>query len=128
MAVSWAKSIAIAEPAPRPTHVARYLAPHWKGLLSLESEDGIGFVPAATAITLTAVALFGAGGGTFAALAVEVSGRPWLLWWWLGFDAFLAVCLATSYWLVGRYGLRFYDDDPADNALWRFVTVGGCAR
>jgi len=28
---------------------------------------------------------------------------------------------------VSRYGLRFYDTDPADNEIWRLVTVANTA-
>ncbi len=124
MAVSWAKGIAIAEPAPRLAQLARYLAPHWKGLLYLESENGVGVVATVTFFTLIAGAVFGAGGAGFALLAVEVTGCHWLVRFWLGFDAVLGLCLTASYWLVGRYGLRFYDVDPSTNPLWRLVTIG----
>jgi len=125
--VSWAGRIALIEPAPRSARYARYLAPHWKGMARLDSANGIGALPAALLLLLTAALLFGAGGAG-AALAVRaLCGEPHLLGFWLAFDTATAFVLATSYWLVSRYGLRFYDTDPADNEIWRLVTVANTA-
>ncbi|WP_344534028.1 hypothetical protein [Streptomyces albiaxialis] len=84
-------------------------------------------MPTVVAGAVVATALFGAGGGAVAALIVEISGKPCLAWSWFAVDAFLAWCLSVSYWLVGRYGLRFYDEDPPANPVWRSVTVGNSA-
>ncbi|MFC5805612.1 hypothetical protein [Streptomyces formicae] len=127
MAVSWAKGIIIAEPAPRAAYLARYLAPHWKGLVSSDSEDGVGVAVTATCFTLAGSLAFGVGGAGVAVLAVEASGRSWLPQFWLGFDAVLLLCLVASYRLVGRYGLRFYDTAAGVNPLWRLAAVGNCA-
>ncbi|MGW8374781.1 hypothetical protein [Streptomyces sp. ODS28] len=127
MTVSWAKGIAITEPAPRPARLARYLAPHWRGLTSLETEDGIGMLPAVVAVLLASGAVFGGVGGAAAYLGSHLCGGRHLVWWWTGIDVLLALALAASYWLVGRYGLRFYDADPTTNGLWRLVTVGNSA-
>ncbi|MFG2827523.1 hypothetical protein [Streptomyces sp. NPDC048434] len=125
--VSWAGRIALIEPAPKPAYYARYLAPHWKGMARLDSDNGIGALPAALLLLLAAALLFGAGGAA-AALAVRAAcGRPPLVGLWLAFDAATALILAASYWLVNRYGLRFYDTEPADNEIWRLVTVANTA-
>ncbi|MFE1763908.1 hypothetical protein ACFW81_06785 [Streptomyces angustmyceticus] len=125
--VSWAGRIALIEPAPKPARYARYLAPHWKGMARLDSDNGIGALPAALLLLLAAALLFG-GGGAAAALAVRAAcGEPHLPALWLAFDAATALLLAASYWLVSRYGLRFYDTEPADNEIWRLVTVANTA-
>ncbi|GAA2308426.1 hypothetical protein Scani_36170 [Streptomyces caniferus] len=125
--VSWAGRIALIEPAPKPARYARYLAPHWKGMARLDSDNGIGALPAALLLLLAAALLFGAGGAG-AALAVRAAcGQPQLLEFWLAFDTAAALILAGSYWLVSRYGLRFYDTEPADNEIWRLVTVANTA-
>ncbi|MGW7578160.1 hypothetical protein [Streptomyces sp. NPDC054765] len=125
--VSWAGRIALIEPAPKPAHYARYLAPHWKGMARLDSDNGIGALPAALLLLLAAALLFGAGGAG-AALAVQAAcGQPHLLGFWLAFDTATVFVLSASYWLVSRYGLRFYDTEPADNEIWRLVTVANTA-
>ncbi|MFE1171361.1 hypothetical protein [Streptomyces sp. NPDC058773] len=125
--VSWAGRVALVEPAPRCARYARYLAPHWKGMARLDSANGIGALPAALLLVLVGSLLFGAGGAG-AALAVRaVCGEPHLLGFWLAFDAATAFVLAASYWLVSRYGLRFYDTEPADNEIWRLVTIANTA-
>ncbi|WP_329180699.1 hypothetical protein [Streptomyces decoyicus] len=127
MSVSWAGRIALIEPAPKPARYARYLAPHWKGMARLDSNNGIGALPAAFLLLLAGALLFGAGGAG-AALAVRAAyGQPPLLQLWLAFDTATAVTLTASYWLVSRYGLRFYDTEPADNEIWRLVTVANTA-
>lgn len=127
MAVSWARGIVVAEPAPRAAYVARYLAPHWKGLVSWDSEERVGFAAAAVCFTLAGSLVFGVGGAGVAALAVQVSGRSWLTQFWLGFDTVLVLCLVASYRLVGRYGLRFYGAAVGVSPLWRLVAMGNCA-
>ncbi|MFH9421858.1 hypothetical protein [Streptomyces sp. NPDC017529] len=127
MAVSWAKRIAVTEPAPKPVRYARYLAPHWQGLLRVDSENGIGIVPACAFFGVIASVLFGAGGAGVALLVDVVIDRDQLARVWMGFDLAMAVALSVSYWLVGRYGLRFYDTDPATNDLWRLITVANTA-
>ncbi|MFH8984789.1 hypothetical protein [Streptomyces varsoviensis] len=127
MAVSWAKRIAVTEPAPKIVRYARYLAPHWQGLLRIDSENGIGLVPAAVFFGAVAALVFGAGGGGAALLVDAALGRHYLPRSWPAFDAAAAIALSFSYWLVGRYGLRFYDTDPASNDLWRMITVANTA-
>lgn len=60
-------------------------------------------------------------------MAQAACGRPPLLQLWLAFDTVTALVLAASYWLVSRYGLRFYDTEPAENEIWRLVTVANTA-
>ncbi|MFE7121848.1 hypothetical protein ACFU99_41100 [Streptomyces sp. NPDC057654] len=127
VAVSWAKRIAITEPAPKIVRYARYLAPHWRGLLRMDSENGVGLIPAVAFFGAVAAVLFGAGGAGVAALLDAVLGRHYLLRSWPALDASVALVLTVSYWLVGRYGLRFYDVDPASNELWRLITVANTA-
>ncbi|MFG2138455.1 hypothetical protein [Streptomyces sp. NPDC048650] len=127
MAVSWAKRIVIAEPAPKPARFARYLAPHWKGLMCLESENGVGVIPTIAFFILIASVVFGAGGAGFAGLIEAVWGCHCLARSWVGFDIGVGFILSISYWFVGRYGLRFYEADPAANPLWRLVSVGNTA-
>ncbi|KOT94390.1 hypothetical protein ACH4GK_40055 [Streptomyces rimosus] len=127
MAVSWAKRIAVTEPAPKPVRYARYLAPHWQGLLRVDSENGIGIVPAVAFFGVLATVLFGAGGAAVALLVGAAVERDHMARTWLTFDLVAAVALSLSYWLVGRYGLRFYDTDPATNDLWRSITVANTA-
>ncbi|MFD7667364.1 hypothetical protein [Streptomyces sp. NPDC059788] len=127
MAVSWAKRIAVTEPAPKPVRYARYLAPHWQGLLRVDSENGIGIVPAVAFFGVLASVLFGAGGAGVALLVDVATDRDHLARAWVAFDLVAAVALSVSYWLVGRYGLRFYDTDPATNDLWRLITVANTA-
>ncbi|WP_328390590.1 hypothetical protein OHS81_36695 [Streptomyces sp. NBC_00400] len=125
--VSWAGRIALIEPAPKPARYARYLAPHWKGMARLDSDNGIGALPATLLLLLAGVLLFGAGGAGAALVAQAACGRPPLLQLWLAFDTVTALVLAASYWLVSRYGLRFYDTEPAENEIWRLVTVANTA-
>ncbi|MEU6328717.1 hypothetical protein ABZ851_15775 [Streptomyces sp. NPDC047049] len=125
--VSWAGRIALIEPAPKPARYARYLAPHWKGMARLDSDNGIGALPATFLLLLAGVLLFGAGGAGAALVLQAACGRPPLLQLWLAFDTATALVLAASYWLVSRYGLRFYDTEPADNEIWRLVTVANTA-
>ncbi|OKH98070.1 hypothetical protein A6A06_27960 [Streptomyces sp. CB02923] len=127
MAVSWAKRIAVTEPAPKPVRYARYLAPHWQGLLRVDSENGIGIVPAVAFFGVLASVLFGAGGAGVALLVDVAMDRDHMARAWVAFDLVMAVALSFSYWLVGRYGLRFYDTDPATNDLWRLITVANTA-
>ncbi|MEV0281477.1 hypothetical protein AB0I22_34545 [Streptomyces sp. NPDC050610] len=127
MAVSWAKRIATTEPAPKVVRYARYLAPHWQGLHRMDSENGIGLIPAVAFFVTVAAILFGAGGAGAAFLVDAALGRHSLSRCWAAFDAAAAAALAVSYWLVGRYGLRFYDADPASNDLWRLATVANTA-
>ncbi|WP_030018150.1 hypothetical protein [Streptomyces monomycini] len=127
MAVSWAKRIAVTEPAPKPVRYARYLAPHWQGLLRVDSENGIGIVPAVAFFGVLASVLFGAGGAGVALLVDMAVDRGHMARAWVTFDLLVVVTLSLSYWLVGRYGLRFYDIDPATNDLWRLITVANTA-
>ncbi|WP_328319232.1 hypothetical protein [Streptomyces sp. NBC_00388] len=127
MAVSWARRIAIIEPAPRTARYARYLAPHWKGLTRLESENCIGLFPAVLLFSLAALALFGAGGAGLAWLADEVTGRRRLLYVWVSFDTLAGASLALSYWLVSRHALRFYEAEPSSSPTWRLVTIANTA-
>ncbi|MGW8953965.1 hypothetical protein [Streptomyces sp. NPDC055709] len=79
------------------------------------------------AFALAGSLVFGGCGAALAMLAVQVSGRGWLLQFWLGFDVFIALCLVASYWLVGRYGLRFYDTAVGTDPVWRLATIGNRA-
>ncbi|MFE9369631.1 hypothetical protein ACFYM2_07640 [Streptomyces sp. NPDC006711] len=127
MAVSWARRIAVIEPAPRTVRYARYLAPHWKGLTRLESDNCIGLFPAVLLFTLAALSLFGAGGAALAWLTDELTGHRRLPYLWLVFDALAAASLAVSYWLVSRYALRFYEAEPSSSPTWRLVTIANTA-
>ncbi|MFK8909888.1 hypothetical protein [Streptomyces sp. YS-3] len=127
MAVSWARRIAIIEPAPRTVRYARYLAPHWKGLTRLESDNCIGLFPAVLLFTLAALAVFGAGGAGLAWLADELTGHRRLAYLWLAFDAFTGASVALSYWLVSRHALRFYEAEPTSSPTWRLVTIANTA-
>ncbi|MEU1335575.1 hypothetical protein [Streptomyces sp. NPDC005865] len=127
MAVSWARRIAVIEPAPRTVRYARYLAPHWKGLTRLESDNCIGLFPAVFLFTLAALTLFGAGGAGLAWLTDELTGHRRLPYLWLAFDAVAGASLALSYWLVSRYALRFYEAEPSSSPTWRLVTIANTA-
>jgi hypothetical protein len=127
MAASWARRIAIIEPAPGAVRYARYLAPHWKGLTRIESDSCIGLFPAVLLFSLAALALFGAGGAGLAWLAVEVTGRRRLLYLWPLSDALAGASLALSYWLVSRHALRFYEAEPSSSRTWRLVTIANTA-
>ncbi|MEU8959602.1 hypothetical protein AB0C93_35550 [Streptomyces sp. NPDC048518] len=127
MAVSWARRIAVIEPAPRTVRYARYLAPHWKGLTRLESDNCIGLFPAVLLFVLAALTLFGAGGASLAWLTDELTGHRRLPYLWLAFDAVAGASLALSYWLVSRYALRFYEAEPSSSPTWRLVTIANTA-
>ncbi|MEU3499748.1 hypothetical protein ABZ726_02895 [Streptomyces hundungensis] len=127
MAVSWARRIAVIEPAPRTVWYARYLAPHWKGLTRLESDNCIGLLPAVLLFTLAALTLFGAGGAGLAWLTDELTGYRRLPYLWLVFDVLVGASMALSYWLVSRHALRFYEREPSSSPTWRHVTVANTA-
>ncbi|MEU9096704.1 hypothetical protein [Streptomyces sp. NPDC048361] len=127
MAVSWARRIAVIEPAPRTVRYARYLAPHWKGLTRLESDNCIGLLPAVLLFTMAALTLFGAGGAGLAWLADALTGHRRLPYLWLAFDALAGTSLALSYWLVSRHALRFYEVEPSVSPTWRLVTIANTA-
>ncbi|MFD4629106.1 hypothetical protein ACFVYR_04290 [Streptomyces sp. NPDC058284] len=127
MAVSWARRIAVIEPAPKSVRYARYLAPHWKGLTRLESDNCIGLFPAVLLFGLAALIVFGAGGAGVAWLADQLTGHRRLPYLWLAFDAVAGTSLALSYWLVSRHALRFYEVEPSSSSTWRLVTIANTA-
>ncbi|MFI8102102.1 hypothetical protein [Streptomyces sp. NPDC086023] len=114
--ISWGDNIVVAEPAPALAGPARYLAPK----LIDEKLDEILFLLAAFAILLITFA----GGGTAGELAAYFLGKGARAPVWVAFDLTLAVCVAASYRLVARHGLRFPDSQRSQRTM---AAVGNVA-
>jgi hypothetical protein len=66
-------------------------------------------------------------GGGVAAVAEALFGDQVSTPVWVAFDVLVLACIAVSYVLVARYGLRFQDDDDETQALRVIIEQGNTA-
>ncbi|WP_282698141.1 hypothetical protein [Streptomyces sp. CC208A] len=114
--ISWGDNIVVTEPAPALAGPARYLAPK----LIDEELDEISFLLTAIGIFLIAFV----GGGTAGELAAFFLGEGARAPVWVAFDLTVAICVAASYHLVARHGLRFPDSQRSQRTM---AAVGNLA-
>ncbi|WP_043224625.1 hypothetical protein [Streptomyces sp. NRRL F-5193] len=114
--ISWGDNIVVTEPAPALASPARYLAPK----IIDEELDEITFLLGAFAILLINFA----GGGIAGELAAFFLGEGVRAPVWVAFDLTVAVCVAASYRLVARHGLRFPDSQRSQRTM---AAVGNVA-
>ncbi|MFB7936072.1 hypothetical protein [Streptomyces sp. NPDC056049] len=114
--ISWGDNIVVTEPAPTLAGPARYLAPK----IIDEELDEITFLLGAFAILLITFAA----GGTAGELAAFFLGEGARAPVWVASDLTVAVCVAASYRLVARHGLRFPDSQRSQRTM---AAVGNVA-